>query len=1078
LGDEPDAARRARRHTDQVISSTGRAELVDLSYDAQLVVSELVTNARLHGAPPIVVVVRCYPDGVRIQVADATRIVPMRGIPSKDSMTGRGIALVKTLARCWGVEGSPEGKVVWCELGVGEKISASSGWDVDVDPVLQAWVVDPAADEAALNVHLGDVPTNLLIAAKAHVDNVIREFALAAGGAQSQTAAAVPPRLAEVIDRVSQRFVDPRRAIKRQAQEASRRGDRRTDLTLTLTPSSAEDGEAYLAALDEVDAYARAARILTLETPPQHRAFRQWYVRSLIAQLRAGSAHPTTMTVSFERWLLDELDVVASSRRAVDRAARLQAVTAALASAVSVEEVDAVVVTQGATALGASSGIVLMGGQDRLIVPAVVGADDELVDHIQAERLDADLPAAVALRTGRPVWLESRPDRDERFPELNALEPSALSMCAVPLIFSGQTIGALRFSFDTYRLFDTDERAFVLALAAQTAQVMERSRLYAAEREARRSAEAQAARLARLQRVTTELTAARDVEHIADIIVTHLADALGAPGASLSLAVDDSTLEVVRLRGVEEHVHQRWRTYPISAALPGSEAVRTGRPVVVHDAAERRCRFPGLAAQADSDNAFVCLPLLAGKRPLGVVSLSFPSPHALDDGDELGFLTTLAETCAQALQRADALERARVATDKLAFLAEASAELAVSLDYQSTLRNVARLIVPRLADWCAIQTVEDGAYSTIAVAHTDPAKVAWAQRLQERYPVDPQASTGVPQVLRSGISELYPDVTDEMLVAGAIDEEHLRLTRELGLSSILIVPLTGRCGTYGTITMIYAESGRHYDRSDLSLAEDMAGRVAVAIENARAYERQTGQLAAVTRIAEAAQHAILAPIPARLGSVALTAKYISAAAAALIGGDLYEVIELPGAVRIIIGDVRGKGLDAVRMATVALGHFRSAAVDCQTLPEVARRMDSRIRPYLGDEDFVTALLAEIREDGTCHVVSCGHPPALLASADRLTAVGQADSTPLGLGAAPAQVTVTLAVGDRLLLYTDGILEARRPDRSFVELPSLLGPLSSGDLHSVLARVLAALRTAVGDDLGDDLAMLVAEYSPE
>jgi len=176
--------------------------------------------------------------------------------------------------------------------------------------------------------------------------------------------------------------------------------------------------------------------------------------------------------------------------------------------------------------------------------------------------------------------------------------------------------------------------------------------------------------------------------------------------------------------------------------------------------------------------------------------------------------------------------------------------------------------------------------------------------------------------------------------------------------------------------------------------------------------------------------------------------------------------------------VRGKGLDAVRMATVALGHFRSAAVDCQTLPEVARRMDSRIRPYLGDEDFVTALLAEIREDGTCHVVSCGHPPALLASADRLTAVGQADSTPLGLGAAPAQVTVTLAVGDRLLLYTDGILEARRPDRSFVELPSLLGPLSSGDLHSVLARVLAALRTAVGDDLGDDLAMLVAEYSPE
>lgn len=110
LGDEPDAARRARRHTDQVISASGRAELADLSYDAQLVVSELVTNACLHAAPPIVVVVRCLSDRVRIQVADATRTVPMRGIPSKDSMTGRGIALVETLARCWGVAPAPRAR--------------------------------------------------------------------------------------------------------------------------------------------------------------------------------------------------------------------------------------------------------------------------------------------------------------------------------------------------------------------------------------------------------------------------------------------------------------------------------------------------------------------------------------------------------------------------------------------------------------------------------------------------------------------------------------------------------------------------------------------------------------------------------------------------------------------------------------------------------------------------------------------------------------------------------------------------------------------------------------------------------
>jgi serine phosphatase RsbU (regulator of sigma subunit) len=299
----------------------------------------------------------------------------------------------------------------------------------------------------------------------------------------------------------------------------------------------------------------------------------------------------------------------------------------------------------------------------------------------------------------------------------------------------------------------------------------------------------------------------------------------------------------------------------------------------------------------------------------------------------------------------------------------------------------------------------------------------------------------------------------------------------LGPSSALIVPLTGRTGTFGAISMIYAESGRRYDTGDLALAEDLARRAAVAVETAQAYQHQTGQLAAITRVAEAAQHAILAPVPRRLGPVRLAAAYVSAARAALIGGDLYEVVERPGSVRLIIGDVRGKGLEAVRMATVVLGHFRSAAVECDTLEAVARRMDRRLRPYLDLEDFVTAVLAEIRDDGVCHVVSCGHPPALLVHGARVSEVGNADSLPLGLGAAPASSTVRMAPGSRLLLYTDGLLEARLPDRRFVDLSRVLRPLGSADLDAVLDEILERLRAAVGSDLGDDLALLVAEYSP-
>ena len=128
----------------------------------------------------------------------------------------------------------------------------------------------------------------------------------------------------------------------------------------------------------------------------------------------------------------------------------------------------------------------------------------------------------------------------------------------------------------------------------------------------------------------------------------------------------------------------------------------------------------------------------------------------------------------------------------------------------------------------------------MAVAHVDPAKVALAQQLLERYPEDPTAETGVPQVVRSGSSELFPDIADEMLVAAARDEEHLRVIRELGLRSALIVPLCGNSGNVGALSLVYAESGRHYTEDDLQFAEDMGRRAAVAVEHVRAYANRAG----------------------------------------------------------------------------------------------------------------------------------------------------------------------------------------------------------------------------------------------
>ncbi len=198
----------------------------------------------------------------------------------------------------------------------------------------------------------------------------------------------------------------------------------------------------------------------------------------------------------------------------------------------------------------------------------------------------------------------------------------------------------------------------------------------------------------------------------------------------------------------------------------------------------------------------------------------------------------------------DITERKR-AEEALRLLAEASAELSSSLDYHATLASIARLAVPQLADWCAVDILkEDGSLGRLAVVHQDPQKVELARELAERYPTDPEAPTGIYNVLKTGRPEFYPDIPDEILEATARDEEHLRLLREIGFSSAIIVPITARAKTLGTITLVSAESGRHFSEADLRLAEDLARRSASAVDNARLYEEAQKELAERKRAEE------------------------------------------------------------------------------------------------------------------------------------------------------------------------------------------------------------------------------------
>ena len=363
-------------------------------------------------------------------------------------------------------------------------------------------------------------------------------------------------------------------------------------------------------------------------------------------------------------------------------------------------------------------------------------------------------------------------------------------------------------------------------------------------------------RLTRLARVTTALVMADSVEAVAKIVVSLGADAAGATLASLTLRESDDRLRLVALRGGREGEDRRWAS---PRCPPGPRSVtRSGRGNAWSSPERRpsRAATPTWTASRRGQRSLVVLPLRVATRTIGAIGLSFPGVRTLDYA-ELEFLEILADTCAQALERITAQEAAAEQSAKLAFLAEASTELASSLDYQVTLAKVAQLAVPTFADWCAIDIVEDGRLRRLAVAHVDPAKVELAHELAERYPADPDAPNGPWKVMRTGRSELIAEITDEMLVAGAVDEEHLRIARDLHLRSALTVPLVARGKVLGVITWVSAESERLYtDRRTSRSREDLAKRAAIAIDNA---ELHSETLAVAVQL----QNAVLPEAPAR-----------------------------------------------------------------------------------------------------------------------------------------------------------------------------------------------------------------------
>ena len=526
-------------------------------------------------------------------------------------------------------------------------------------------------------------------------------------------------------------------------------------------------------------------------------------------------------------------------------------------------------------------------------------------------------------------------------------------------------------------------------------------------------------RLTRLARVTVELVDARTIQSACETVVTHGAEAVGAAVASMTLLGEDQrTVRLMALSGGRTGDEEEWSTFPVTAQTPSAEAIRTGARLVVRGVETIAHRFTDMPPRGA--HTVVALPLSTGGAVIGAIGLVFTQDRHLDDA-EVEFLDILASTCAQSVSRITAQEEAARQGAKLAFLAEAATELASSLDYQVTLANVARLAVPTFADWCAIDVVDDGRLRRLAVAHVDPAKVQLAHELAERYPADPEAPHGAWQVLRTGRSELITEITDEMLTAGAVDEEHAAIARALHLRSAVTVPLVARNRVLGVITWVTAESERRFTVDDLALAEELAQRAAVSLDNS---ELHSQTLAAAVQL----QRAVL-PDELVTSSSWEVGHHYSPAGRTEVGGDFYDVVELDdGRLLVFIGDVMGRGVGAAAaMAQVRAAVRAYAALDPQ--PEVVLALLDRMFEHYGSEQLVTLLcmLAD-PEAGTLTVANAGHPPPALLSAGGAARLPSADGPPLGVGV-PRRAcdAVPFAVGDAVVAFTDGLIERRGED---------------------------------------------------
>lgn len=593
------------------------------------------------------------------------------------------------------------------------------------------------------------------------------------------------------------------------------------------------------------------------------------------------------------------------------------------------------------------------------------------------------------------------------------------------------------------------------------------------------------ARSAALLQLAAALSSAATPSQIGALAVTRAADLLAADAATVFVMRPDG-LEQVHSRGWSEVQKAPYRILDVRRGRPLSDAVLDRTAVWLEDAQQWQARYPEMAPvhAAGGYEASALLALHVEDRDLGALVFSFDKPRAFHI-EEREYLLAVAALCAQALDRARlyvAEQQARAVAererDRVAFLAEASLVLDASMSMEDRLRCLAELVVPDIADWCAVTLVRDDRVEQVAVAHSDPDKVAHVRELQERYPPDPDAPGGSIQVARTGVASFVPEIPDELLVEAARDATHLELIRAIGLRSAITVPLLVRDRSMGSLTLVHAESERRFDADDLAYADQLARRAALALDNARLYDQQR-------RIAHTLQAALLPAVLPEVPGLRVAARYLAQAEGTDVGGDVYDIFAAgePDTWSVMIADVCGKGPDAAALTALIRYTLRAEVSHGLAPAQALRRLNAAMLHQAGTQvaRFATVAHGRMRvsPDGLWFsLVSAGHLPPLVLRGEHVEPLAL-PGTILGVFPDPVLTEFELHIepGDGLLLYTDGVTEARSQDGAFYgadRLAAVLAALAGRPAAEIVEAVVTDVLEFSGGRPRDDIAALVLQ----